>query len=117
MHAAKLDRDVAEARARPVSERPTIPVSAPRASRVRLDVTHIQCGAARVDTVVCDLTRDPRSEDFAADRPREPIKTPPPPRFDWDTFAFSDGTLLVDGADAEEDDVAHNHSIMRPVRR
>lgn len=49
-----LDRD----------ERPTIPVPAPRESGVRLHLDRVAGGAATVDVVVCDLTRDPRSEDF-----------------------------------------------------
>lgn len=46
------------------SERPTIPVPPPRDSGVRLQVEKKAYYAATVDVVVCDLTRDPRSEDF-----------------------------------------------------
>ena len=46
------------------SERPTIPVPAPRESGVRLRVARFAYSGATVDVVVCDLTRDPRSEDF-----------------------------------------------------
>jgi len=49
----------------PITERPTIPVPAPRESGVRLKVTRVAYGAATVDVVVADLTRDPRSESYA----------------------------------------------------
>ncbi|MBX3190365.1 MAG: hypothetical protein KF819_25420 [Labilithrix sp.] len=42
------------------SDRPTIPV--PRESGVRLKVSRVAFSAATVDVVVCDLSRDPRSE-------------------------------------------------------
>lgn len=47
------------------SDRPTIPVPAPRESGVRLKVERVAYAAATVDVVVCDLSRDPRSEDHA----------------------------------------------------
>lgn len=50
------------------SERPTIPVPAPRASGVRLRIERVAWPAATVDAVMCDLSRDPRSEDFAPER-------------------------------------------------
>jgi hypothetical protein len=50
------------------SERPTIPVPPPRESGVRLKVSQIAWPAATIDVVVCDLSRDPRSEDFAPRR-------------------------------------------------
>ncbi|MDB4943327.1 MAG: hypothetical protein JWP97_2861 [Labilithrix sp.] len=50
-------------------DRPTIPV--PRESGVRLHVAQIATCAATVDIVVCDLTRDPRSESYV---PRRPAK-------------------------------------------
>jgi hypothetical protein len=46
------------------SERPTIPVPEPRESGVRLQVAQLPIAAATVDVVVCDLTRDPRSESY-----------------------------------------------------
>jgi hypothetical protein len=46
------------------NERPTIPVPAPLESEVRLRVTRVTAFAATVDLVVCDLTRDPRSESY-----------------------------------------------------
>jgi hypothetical protein len=49
-------------------DRPTIPVPAPRESGVRLSVARVPWPAATVDVVVCDLSRDPRSEDFAPER-------------------------------------------------
>jgi len=48
------------------SDRPTIPVPAPRESGVRLKVARVAYAAATVDVVVCDLSRDPRSEDYAS---------------------------------------------------
>ena len=47
------------------SDRPTIPVPAPRESGVRLKVERVAYAAATVDVVVCDLSCDPRSEDHA----------------------------------------------------
>jgi hypothetical protein len=58
------------------SERPTIPVPAPRESGVRLKVSQIAWPAATVDVVVCDLSRDPRSEDYLA-RPALRVLLPP----------------------------------------
>jgi hypothetical protein len=46
------------------SDRPTIPVPAPRESEVRLKVERVPWAAATVDLVLCDLSRDPRSESF-----------------------------------------------------
>jgi hypothetical protein len=51
-----------------INERPTIPVPAPRESGVRLRVARVPTGAATVDVVICDLSRDPRSEDFSPER-------------------------------------------------
>lgn len=48
------------------SDRPTIPVPPPRESGVRLKVERVAYAAATVDVVVCDLSRDPRSEDYAS---------------------------------------------------
>ena len=45
-------------------DRPTIPVPAPRESGVRLKVSRVAYAAATVDVVLCDLSRDPRSESF-----------------------------------------------------
>jgi hypothetical protein len=53
------------------SDRPTIPVPAPRESGVRLRVERVAYAAATVDVVVCDLSRDPRSEDHAPATVRE----------------------------------------------
>jgi len=49
------------------SDRPTIPVPAPRESGVRLKVERVAYAAATVDVVVCDLSRDPRSENFGGE--------------------------------------------------
>ncbi len=49
-----------------LDERPTLP--APRESGIRLCVEHVEWPAAIVDEVVCDLSRDPRSEDYAPER-------------------------------------------------
>jgi hypothetical protein len=54
-----------------INDRPTIPVPAvpsPRDSGVRLKIAHVEWPAATVDVVVCDLSRDPRSEDYAPER-------------------------------------------------
>lgn len=48
------------------SDRPTIPVPAPRESGVRLKVERVAYAAATVDVVVCDLSRDPRSDDHVS---------------------------------------------------
>jgi hypothetical protein len=53
---------------RKTNERPTIPVPAPRDSGIRLRVARVPITGATVDVVMCDLSRDPRSEDFAPDR-------------------------------------------------
>ena len=50
-------------------DRPTIPVPAPRESGVRLRVSRVAYAAATVDVVVCDLSRDPRSESFVDTAP------------------------------------------------
>ncbi len=50
-------------------DRPTIPVPAPRESGVRLKVSRVAYAAATVDVVLCDLTRDPRSESFVETAP------------------------------------------------
>lgn len=48
------------------NERPTIPAVPPaRDSGVRLTITRVPFAFATVDVVVCNLTRDPRSEDYA----------------------------------------------------
>jgi hypothetical protein len=49
----------------PITERPTIPVPAPRESGVRLRVARVAYGFATVDVVIADLSRDPRSEGYA----------------------------------------------------
>lgn len=54
-----------------INDRPTIPVPAvpsARDSGVRLKIAHVEWPAATVDVVVCDLSRDPRSEDYAPER-------------------------------------------------
>lgn len=58
---AAPDRDDA---LEPMCDRPTIPVPAPRESGVRLQVAKRPLSAAVVDVVVCDLSRDARSESF-----------------------------------------------------
>jgi hypothetical protein len=49
----------------PPTERAPVPDD--RASGVRLRVSHVAPMAATVDVVVCDLSRDPRSEDYRGD--------------------------------------------------
>jgi hypothetical protein len=54
-----------------INDRPTIPVPAvpdARDSGVRLKIAHVEWPAATVDVVVCDLSRDPRSEDYSPER-------------------------------------------------
>lgn len=58
----------------PITQRETIPV--PRESGVRLAVARVTPLGATVDVVVCDLTRDPRSESFAP-RPSLRLVTKP----------------------------------------
>lgn len=55
------------------NERPTIPVPAPRESGVRLRVARksVQPTGVTVELVVCDLTRDQRSEEYVADDQRD----------------------------------------------
>ena len=57
---------------RELNDRPTIPMPAPRESGVRLQVSRIATSAATVDVVVCDLSRDPRSESYVPG-PRRPV--------------------------------------------
>ena len=63
MHALEIEGELL------ASERPTIPVPAPRESGVRLKVARVAYAVATVDVVLCDLSRDPRSESYV---PREP---------------------------------------------
>lgn len=65
MHALDVEGELPDAG---LNERPTIPAPAPRDSGVRLRVARVPWSAATVDVVVCDLSRDPRSEDFAPER-------------------------------------------------
>ena len=51
------------------NERPTLPVPYDtRESSVRLRVARVAYGSATVDVVLCDLSRDPRSESYAESR-------------------------------------------------
>lgn len=45
-------------------DRPTMPVPEARESGVRLKVAKVAYGFAMIDVVLCDLSRDPRSEYF-----------------------------------------------------
>ncbi|MBX3212537.1 MAG: hypothetical protein KF850_10925 [Labilithrix sp.] len=65
MHALEVEGELLNACIEP-RERPTIPV--PRESGVHLGVTRVVLAAATIDVVTCDLSRDPRSEDFALAR-------------------------------------------------
>lgn len=69
MHALDFEGELLSA-----TDRPTIPVPPPRESGVRLRVSRksIPLVAATVDIVVCDLSRDPRSEDYTSDDQDEP---------------------------------------------
>jgi hypothetical protein len=67
------------------NDRPTIPVPACRESGIQLTVARVRTVAATVDVVLCDLSRDPRSEDYRPERrphnawgPRQTIAPPPP---------------------------------------
>lgn len=71
MHALEFKGELLASEA---SERPTIPVPPPRESAVRLKVARIAWSFATIDVVVCDLTRDPRSEDYIEEAPRSPRK-------------------------------------------
>ncbi len=55
------------------SERPTIPVPEPRESGVRLQVAQLPICAATVDVVLCDLSRDPRSESYIPNVTRDKV--------------------------------------------
>jgi len=63
MHALDVEGELLS-----VNDRPTIPVPPPRESGVRLRVARrsMPMVAATIDVVVCDLSRDPRSEDYIA---------------------------------------------------
>ena len=65
MHALEVEGELPNTCLEP-NERPTIP--APRESTVHPKLARVPCSAATVDIVVCDLSRDPRSEDFAPER-------------------------------------------------
>ena len=70
MHALEVEEEQGDWDERLAArDRPTIPVPAPRESGVRLKVSRVAYGAATVDVVVCDLTRDPRSESFVETAP------------------------------------------------
>jgi hypothetical protein len=64
-------------------DRPTLPAPAAPAAResgVRLQMARIACAGATVDVVVCDLSRDPRSEEFTVEvRPPPRLAMLPPP--------------------------------------
>lgn len=68
MHALEVEGELLSA-----NERPTIPVPAPRESGVRLRVARMSVPlvAATIDAVVCDLSRDPRSEEYVPDDQRD----------------------------------------------
>jgi hypothetical protein len=76
------------------NDRPTIPVPRSRDSGVRLSVARVPSEGAVVDVVLCDLSRDPRSEDFAPERANAPSSGARARgtlrRFDWETFAYLD---------------------------
>lgn len=68
MHALDVEGELLS-----VNDRPTIPVPAPRESGVRLRVARksVPLTAATVDIVVCDLSRDPRSEGYVPEDARD----------------------------------------------
>jgi hypothetical protein len=57
----------------PATERPTLPVPAPRESGVRLKVARVSVPlpSVTVELVLCDLTRDQRSESYVRDDERD----------------------------------------------
>ena len=57
--------DAARQAERLASERPTIPVPAPTESEDRPDIAKVPSARAAMDVIDCDLSRDPRSEDYA----------------------------------------------------
>jgi hypothetical protein len=61
------------------SERPTIPVPAPLDSEVRLRVARVARHAVTVEVVMCDLTRDPRSETYIPEAERSALQNESPP--------------------------------------
>ncbi|MBX3225075.1 MAG: hypothetical protein KF795_31450 [Labilithrix sp.] len=67
MHALEVEGEVLDECLHP-NDRPTIPVPAPRESGVRLMVARVPWSAVTVDVVICDLSRDPRSESFVPER-------------------------------------------------
>jgi hypothetical protein len=69
MHALEVEGERGDWDELRACDRPTIPVPAPRESGVRLKVARVAYAAATVDVVLCDLTRDPRSESFAETAP------------------------------------------------
>ena len=64
MHALDVEGELLS-----VYDRPTLPVPAPLESgiQLRVDRRSVPLTAATVDIVICDLSRDPRSEDYAGD--------------------------------------------------
>jgi hypothetical protein len=78
------------------SERPTIPVPEPRESGVRLKVTQLPIFAATVDVVVCDLSRDPRSESYIPQSPRAPMRS--------GSWPAQHGALAKCGGDADQNE-------------
>jgi hypothetical protein len=65
------------------NDRPTLPgPAAPRESGVQRTMVRMPTSGATVDIVVCDLSRDPRSEEFLVEqrRPSRPVMLPPTPR-------------------------------------
>jgi hypothetical protein len=68
MHALDVEGELLS-----VNDRPTMPVPPPRESGVRLRVARVSVPlvSATIDIVVCDQTRDPRSEDYVADDQRD----------------------------------------------
>ena len=68
MHALDVEGELLS-----LNDRPTIPIPAPRESGVRLRVARRAVApiSVTVDIVVCDLSRDVRSEDYTPDDQRD----------------------------------------------
>jgi len=76
MHALDVEGELLS-----LNERPTIPVPTAREAGVRLRVARVPAVpvAATVDLVVCDLSRDPRSESYTTDRAEDGPQNERPP--------------------------------------
>lgn len=105
MHALEVEGELL------ASDRPTIPVPPPRESGVRLKVSRVALSAATVDVVVCDLSNDPRSEDFAPITLRS--GRPPDPR---SQRVLRSGFFPSSGAAANQNERPPSTSTVRALK-